>query len=183
MSSGACCRCVGIREHFPFLTCLTLTLLQLPQPLLDSFLPDVSPYLSLCCFVMVISCCGEWRPYFSNPVPFKKISVAGVTDYTLKAWYLHNHPVGTQITTGYKIFFHLSLTSLKPILLCYLHLQVKVDIFTLTAIFLVCIFLKTMLILFIDSGAPVTLLMLCTALTETNKASLYEFGWAIMLEG
>lgn len=120
---------------------------------------------------------------FSNPVPFKKISVAGVTDYTLKAWYLHNHPVGTQITTGYKIFFHLSLTSLKPILLCYLHLQVKVDIFTLTAIFLVCIFLKTMLILFIDSGAPVTLLMLCTALTETNKASLYEFGWAIMLEG
>lgn len=50
----------------------------------------------------------EVEALFSNPIPFEKVWVAGVTADTLKGWYLHNHPVETQITTGYEFFFHLS---------------------------------------------------------------------------
>lgn len=180
MSSGACCRCVDIREHFPFLPCLTLTLLQPPQPLLDSLLPDVSPCLSLCCFVMVISGCVEWRPYFPVLSPLKRSGLLGLQ---LTRW-----KDGTCTTTQWEprwlldmsfSFIYPTLTSSKPILLHYLHLQVKVDIFTLTSVFLVCIFLKTMLVFYVDSGGPVTLLVLCTALTEINskKHSISVWVW------
>lgn len=104
-------------------------------------------------------CLRLWglKTIFSNPAPFKKNWVATVTDYSLKGWYLHNHPVGTQITPGFKFsFISPILTRLKPIWLRYLHLQLKVDIFTLTSVFLVCMFLKTFLVFYIDSGGSVT---------------------------
>lgn len=61
------------------------------------------------------------------------------------------------------------------------------NIFTLTTIFLVCIFLKAMgWVLFTCLGGSVTVLLICTVLMETmvrNTASLYGSGEAVNLEG
>lgn len=156
MSSAACCGCVGIRA-FSFS--------HLPDPdpsAASSASPQLLPTRCVSLPEPMLFCDGYLRlggvkALFSSPAPFKNNWVATVTDYTLKGWYLHSHPVWTQVTPGYRFSFICPiLTSLKPIWLCYLHLQVKVDIFTLTSVSLVCIFLKTFLVFYIDSGGSVT---------------------------
>lgn len=102
----------------------------------------------------LLFCDGYLRLYvvetlFSNPVTFKNIWVAWVTDYAVKRWYLHNDPAGSQITTGYKFFFRL-YHSYKPYMYFVMSFASPgesgpciANIFTLTTNFLVCIFLKT----------------------------------------
>lgn len=70
-------------------------LLQPPQPLLDSFRPDVSPCPSLYYLVMVFSGCGEQRPYFPTLCPLKttglpQLQITPVQDgtYTTTQWEL-----------------------------------------------------------------------------------------------
>lgn len=129
-------------------------------PAASSASPQLLPTRCVSLPKPVLFCDGYLRLWgvktlFSSPAPFKKKWVATVTDYTLKGWYLHNHPVRTRITPGYKFsFISPILTSLKPIWFWVLCLQVKVDIFTLTSV-LVCIFLKTFLVFYIDSGGSV----------------------------
>lgn len=88
-------------------------------------------------------------------------------------------PSGSSDNSGIQVFFYLShSSSLKPILLCYLGLQVKVDIFTLTSVFLVCIFFKTMLVFHIDSGGSVTAPALhCPSRDYGKKYSISARVW------